>query len=225
MRSRGNEMTVTRRGLSEMCTSMLTSLSSPAGVRAGAAVAEDGRVRGLAGIRADEQQVDAALDRPDVGRNRVLPSSSTAPLAKLGGDVVRRIRSDADAGDEHDGQRSTPMIFRIWANGFGDFSSPWRATVRRPRFAGLVDWLTRVLSGSDHTPIRGPHHTYSPSTAEGVGFEPTGHCCPLVFKTRSIGRSDNPPEGRPHCCGIHRTGTESSRQARQPLFQGRLRRS
>ena len=30
--------------------------------------------------------------------------------------------------------------------------------------------------------------------AEGVGFEPTGHCCPLVFKTRSIGRSDNPPE-------------------------------
>ena len=29
--------------------------------------------------------------------------------------------------------------------------------------------------------------------AEGVGFEPTGHFCPLVFKTRSIGRSDNPP--------------------------------
>src|SRR6185312_4532215 len=32
------------------------------------------------------------------------------------------------------------------------------------------------------------------TAAEGVGFEPTGHCCPLVFKTRSIGRSDNPPD-------------------------------
>ncbi|VXB61405.1 hypothetical protein PSCLAVI8L_150236 [Pseudoclavibacter sp. 8L] len=30
--------------------------------------------------------------------------------------------------------------------------------------------------------------------AEGVGFEPTRHCCPLVFKTSSIGRSDSPPE-------------------------------
>lgn len=27
-----------------------------------------------------------------------------------------------------------------------------------------------------------------------MGFEPTGHLCPLVFKTSSIGRSDNPPE-------------------------------
>ena len=31
--------------------------------------------------------------------------------------------------------------------------------------------------------------------AEGVGFEPTMHCCTLVFKTSSIGRSDSPP-----CC-------------------------
>ena len=29
--------------------------------------------------------------------------------------------------------------------------------------------------------------------AEGVGFEPTRHFCPLVFKTSSIGRSDSPP--------------------------------
>jgi hypothetical protein len=29
--------------------------------------------------------------------------------------------------------------------------------------------------------------------AEGVGFEPTRHLCPPVFKTGSIGRSDNPP--------------------------------
>lgn len=30
-------------------------------------------------------------------------------------------------------------------------------------------------------------------TAEGVGFEPTRHFCPPVFKTGSIGRSDSPP--------------------------------
>ncbi len=29
--------------------------------------------------------------------------------------------------------------------------------------------------------------------AEAVGFEPTRHFCPLVFKTSSIGRSDSPP--------------------------------
>lgn len=29
--------------------------------------------------------------------------------------------------------------------------------------------------------------------AEGVGFEPTRHFCPPVFKTGSIGRSDSPP--------------------------------
>ena len=29
--------------------------------------------------------------------------------------------------------------------------------------------------------------------AEAVGFEPTRHFCPLVFKTSSIGRSDRPP--------------------------------
>ncbi|VXC04390.1 hypothetical protein CURTO8I2_60119 [Curtobacterium sp. 8I-2] len=33
--------------------------------------------------------------------------------------------------------------------------------------------------------------------AEGVGFEPTRHLCPPVFKTGSIGRSDNPPVTRP----------------------------
>jgi site-specific DNA recombinase len=32
--------------------------------------------------------------------------------------------------------------------------------------------------------------------AEGVGFEPTRHFCPLVFKTSSIGRSDSPPGHR-----------------------------
>ena len=30
--------------------------------------------------------------------------------------------------------------------------------------------------------------------AEAVGFEPTRHFCPLVFKTSSIGRSDRPPQ-------------------------------
>ena len=44
--------------------------------------------------------------------------------------------------------------------------------------------------------------------AEGVGFEPTGHCCPLVFKTRSIGRSDNPPDDAAR--GIHRTASTLS---------------
>ena len=33
--------------------------------------------------------------------------------------------------------------------------------------------------------------------AEGVGFEPTRHFCPPVFKTGSIGRSDSPPEYKP----------------------------
>lgn len=48
--------------------------------------------------------------------------------------------------------------------------------------------------------------------AEGVGFEPTGHCCPLVFKTRSIGRSDNPPE---------RTESTEPRTRRRTVRRGR----
>ena len=32
------------------------------------------------------------------------------------------------------------------------------------------------------------------SLAEGAGFEPARHFCPLVFKTSSIGRSDSPPQ-------------------------------
>lgn len=41
-------------------------------------------------------------------------------------------------------------------------------------------------------------HTLHPrrSLAEGVGFEPTRHFCPPVFKTGSIGRSDSPPDDR-----------------------------
>ena len=35
------------------------------------------------------------------------------------------------------------------------------------------------------------------TVAEGVGFEPTRHFCPPVFKTGSIGRSDSPPEYNP----------------------------
>ena len=35
------------------------------------------------------------------------------------------------------------------------------------------------------------------TVAEGVGFEPTRHFCPPVFKTGSIGRSDSPPEYKP----------------------------
>lgn len=40
-------------------------------------------------------------------------------------------------------------------------------------------------------------------TAEGVGFEPTRHFCPPVFKTGSIGRSDSPP-GRRGAGGLAR---------------------
>ena len=36
--------------------------------------------------------------------------------------------------------------------------------------------------------------TAGETVAEGVGFEPTRHFCPPVFKTGSIGRSDSPPE-------------------------------
>ncbi len=35
------------------------------------------------------------------------------------------------------------------------------------------------------------------TVAEGVGFEPTRHFCPPVFKTGSIGRSDSPPDYKP----------------------------
>ena len=35
------------------------------------------------------------------------------------------------------------------------------------------------------------------TVAEGVGFEPTRHFCPPVFKTGSIGRSDSPPGYKP----------------------------
>src|SRR6478752_9678233 len=54
--------------------------------------------------------------------------------------------------------RITPMIVMIWAKGFGDLSAPWRATVRRPRLAGLVGWLTRVLSGVGSHPDPGCPH-------------------------------------------------------------------
>ena len=72
IRSRGNEMTVTRRGSSEMCTSMLTSLSSPSAVGTRAALAEEVGVLRLARVGAGDEEVDAALDRADVGRDRLL---------------------------------------------------------------------------------------------------------------------------------------------------------
>src|SRR5665647_1051020 len=40
-------------------------------------------------------------------------------------------------------------------------------------------------------------------SAEGVGFEPTRHFCPPVFKTGSIGRSDSPPGSRTNLSLIH----------------------
>src|ERR1700712_5570171 len=47
----------------------------------------------------------------------------------------------------------------------------------------------------DPCPPRRAHLPTRP-LAEGVGFEPTEHCCSPVFKTGSIGRSDSPPEPR-----------------------------
>lgn len=60
----------------------------------------------------------------------------------------------------------------------------------------------------------------SACTAEGVGFEPTGHRCPLVFKTRSIGRSDNPPDRVPKHPDEQSSSLADSTV--ESFFQGRL---
>lgn len=59
--------------------------------------------------------------------------------------------------------------------------------------SGRRDRARWALGGTPETVRRGAsdHHL-----AEGVGFEPTRHFCPPVFKTGSIGRSDSPPGRR-----------------------------
>ena len=49
------------------------------------------------------------------------------------------------------------------------------------------------VAKSDESKNFKPSHDPTHQMAEAVGFEPTKHCCSLVFKTSSIGRSDRPP--------------------------------
>ena len=51
------------------------------------------------------------------------------------------------------------------------------------------------------------------TVAEGVGFEPTRHFCPPVFKTGSIGRSDSPPEYKPSLADTPEVETPTLRQS------------
>ena len=56
----------------------------------------------------------------------------------------------------------------------------------------FADWKKHLTR--DNRPKFVPDYFQSDRhLAEGVGFEPTRHFCPLVFKTSSIGRSDSPP--------------------------------
>ena len=131
------------------------------------------------------------------------PSSSTASLVKLDGQVVRRIRRDAEARHEDDREHDRHHLEDL------------RERMRRPQLSVTRDGATAALCGlgrlahrvlSDVVGVQARLPTqHTRSEAEGVGFEPTGHCCPLVFKTRSIGRSDNPPDG----CEHPPTGVES----------------
>ncbi len=89
---------------------------------------------------------------------------------------------------------AAPQEARVVAEGVGFSPPPLPAPLReapspqrrRPNCVRIP--LNRHDEGT--RTLTGPRS----SVAEGVGFEPTGHLCPLVFKTRSIGRSDNPPD-------------------------------
>src|SRR5665213_457084 len=78
--------------------------------------------------------------------------------------------------------RVPPRIARIGFHTWDLFSRPCRAI---PEIAD--DLLDRGRS-SLMIPF-----VETGAEAEGVGFEPTRHFCPPVFKTGSIGRSDSPP--------------------------------
>ena len=60
--------------------------------------------------------------------------------------------------------------------------------------------------------------------AEGVGFEPTRHFCPPVFKTGSIGRSDSPPAPvRNRLAKVYRTTSRTSSSRRRDAASRRKR--
>src|SRR5690606_19155222 len=95
---------------------------------------------------------------------------------------------------------------------------PWRA-IAVGRAARERCERSRLSSCSDTG-------TFSRVTgyAEGVGFEPTRHHCPPVFKTGSIGHSDSPPD-RLQSVGENATLTleiacESGRDARLVVGSG-----
>ncbi len=179
--SRGNETTVTRRGESLMFSSIVTSLRSPP-----SSCAHRGKSSrswpshesvpttsmltppSISPIVGGSEDSSSPIETPLSCRARAASHTAKAPTAPM------LIASTAT---------TAPRICSTWTNGCGEERMPCRATgCRRCRdaLAAGVGSLTGVLS----------------QTAEGVGFEPTGHCCPPVFKTGSFGRSDNPPDGR-----------------------------
>ena len=190
----------------------VVELSGRVGSRA--ASAEDvGELR-LALVGADDQQVDAGLDRADVRRNGVLALELDSLVGEARRHVGERIGADAESRDESH-CRDDPDHLEQEDEGM-------RRPAARRAARAVDDRAVRAWSSGSLGPLGGGASTCTrPSSAEGVGFEPTGHCCPLVFKTRSIGRSDNPPDREPE----HAVEQSSSLADRpvEPLFQARLK--
>ena len=177
IRSRGKEMTVTRRGASEMCTSRLTSLSS---TLASGPVQRSPKYPANSG-RHSSVPVTRRLTPPSIapmsGGTASWPSRSTAPSVKL---AVMSYAAYAATPALETSPTATmiPTIFMIIENGCGDFSSPWRAMVLRPRLAGWVGWLTRVLSGCFW--VRGSRA--HPRRSGGCGIRTHGTLLPTGFQ-------------------------------------------
>ena len=99
-------------------------------------------------------------------------------------------------------------------------------TVARHSAAATLRRLGRLAHSGPLGMLRGAGLECTPtSEAEGVGFEPTGHCCPLVFKTRSIGRSDNPPDGRHEVAACVEQASSLADSTVELIVQQRMRRS
>ena len=128
-------MTVTRRGSSEMWTSMLTSLSSPSASAPSQRSPKRSAYCVLAGIRSREEEVDAALDRADVGRNGTLALELDRVAREAGRDVVRGIGRDSEARHEDDGDHDRHHLQDL------------RERMRRAQLAVTRDGATAALCG------------------------------------------------------------------------------
>ena len=134
-------------------------------------------------------------------------------LACLSTEGVTAMRKDRE------GIRSARDVLDLAPVHLSHYRGGASLALRQVRQSRQADILAGVITASAIR-IRRPGAFSAPmagaareTMAEGVGFEPTRHFCPPVFKTGSIGRSDSPPEYKPSLADTPEVETPTLRQS------------